>query len=124
MSEVHKCSYQGQQLASIEYIIYYEPEGASREDDQTLVDRPAFYEVPVVCDAPYFPEGVAARLLAAPASPSPANEHVPVLSSQCYYSGRGVPGRQTGMVFKFMLSELFNVDQVPMAQLRFNAAFA
>lgn len=124
LSEVHECSYEGQRLASIEYIIYYEPELSSTEDGKASADRPAFYEVPVACDTPFFPAGVAAGLLAAPAKPSAANEHVPVLSSQCYYSGRGVSGRQTGMVFKFMLSDMFNVDKVPMVQLRFNATFA
>lgn len=120
-SELHECGYEGQLLATIEYIIYYEP-GTTADDGGE--DRPGFYEVPNACEAPWLPEDVAAGLLGAEARPSAANAHLPILSSQCLYSSRGTSARGTGMVFKFMLSDMFNVDKVPMMQLRFNASFA
>jgi hypothetical protein len=118
LSEVHNCSYESEMLATIEYIIYYEP-GA---DD--TADRPAYFEVPSACDAPYFPDAVAAGVLNSEAKRSAASEHVPMLSSQCLYSSRGTTPRSTGLVFKFMLSDMFNVAKVPGMQLRFNATFA
>jgi len=120
-SEVHECGYDNQLLATIEFIIYYEPGSAPDSDGS---DRAKFDEVPNACNAPWLPTDTAAGLLAAEARPSAANEHIPILTSQCLYSGRGTSARGTGMVFKFMLSDMFNVDKLEPLQLRFNASFA
>ncbi len=118
LSEVHECRYDNEMLTTIEYIIYYEPKA------DKAPDRVSYNEVPVACDEPYLAETAAAGLLNAEAKRSAASEHVPILSSQCFYSSRGTSARETGLVFKFMLSDMFNVAKVPSMQLRFNATFA
>lgn len=117
-SEAHECAYQGQLVATIEYIIYYEP-GSGATDD-----RPHLDELPDTCAWPFLTEEVAGGLLDADVKRSVASEHLPILSSQCFYSSRGTSAREAGMVLKFMLSDMFNVQKVPSMQLNFNATFA
>ncbi len=125
LSEVHECSYRDQRLSSIEYIIYYEPESSPAPADSEQPADQFFLELPNACASPYLTEAKAARLLGADrVKPSAANEHIPTFASQCIYSARSGPARQVGFNYKFMLSEMFDVDTVEMQQLQFNATFA
>lgn len=122
-SEVHDCAYQGQRLSTVEYLIYYEP-GAGAGAGSGTADG-YFPELPDACGAPYLTETVAMGMLnARQISSSAANEHIPTFWSQCIRSGRDVVGRQVGYVFKYMLSDMFDVDRVERRQLEFNATFA
>ena len=124
-SEVHRCSYQGQPLVNIEYIIYYEPDSPAAGASDAEVADAYFPEVPPACGQPFLSEDKARRLLdAVQVKPSAANEHLPQLQSQCLYSARGGPGRQVGYVYKFMLSDMFDVDKLDPMQVQFNATFA
>lgn len=118
LSEVHECSYQGALVSTIEYIIYYEP-GSS-----ATADRPALEEIPHACESPFLTLAVARNLLDAEAKRIAASERVPTLVSQCLYSARGASAREVGLVLKFMLSDMFGVENVSHQQLRFNATFA
>ena len=121
-SEVHQCSYLGEPVANIEFMLSYEPgvggPGSGDEADQY------FPEVPNACSDPYLTEQTAAGLLrSSTANKHAASEHVPALQSQCIYGAGSNPG-QVGYVFKFMLSDMFDVDKLSEQQLDFNATFA
>lgn len=121
-SEVHHCSYLGEPVATIEFMIYYEPgvggPGSDDEADQY------FPEVPDACSSPYLTEQTASGLLrSSTARKHAASEHIAALQSQCIYGAGSKPG-QVGYVFKFMLSDMFDVDKVEEMQLDFNATFA
>ena len=123
LSEVHECSYAGEPVATIEFIIYYEPgvggPGSGDEADQY------FPEVPDACSHPYLTEDTASALLQATGvRRHAASEHIPSLQSQCIYGAAGGQKGQVGYVFKFMLSDMFDVDQLPAQQIEFNATFA
>lgn len=122
-SEVHDCSYLGEKVATIEFMIYYEPEvGGDGPGDNA--DR-YFSEVPDACSSPYLTQATAAGLLRATAARKhAASEHIPVLQSQCLYGAAGGQKGQVGYVFKFMLSDMFDVDKLSPQQLDFNASFA
>ncbi|NND36572.1 MAG: hypothetical protein HKN81_05485 [Gammaproteobacteria bacterium] len=123
-SEVHECAYQGQRLTNIEYIIYYEPGTASAQNAGQPADR-LFPEAPLACGAPHLTEQKAGGLLGAQkVKPSAANEHIPKIWSQCIYSAKQGPARQVGFVYKFMLSDMFDVDKLAAQQVQFNATFA
>jgi len=123
-SEVHTCTYQGELLVSFEYIIYYEPGTAAPAGEQQQAAQ-QFPEVPLACSAPYLTDGRARGILSAEqVKPSVANEHLPDLQSQCIYSARGGTPRQVGYVYKFMLSDMFDVDRLDPMQVEFNATFA
>jgi hypothetical protein len=126
LSEVHECSYQGENLATIKYVIYYEP-------DRTDVPNPAasgnerrtFEEVPHACSAPYLTEQRAQNVLGElRVQSNAANEHVPQLQSQCIRSTRPAPARQVAYLYKFMLSDQFDVRRIDPMQVQFNASFA
>ena len=124
-SEVHECTYRGERLATIEYIIYYEPEPTPAQDDGAKRAKQLFPETPNACSAPYLTADKARGLLGDQrVKPSAANEHVPQLQSQCIYSAKQGPARQVGYVYKFMLSDMFNVDKLAPQQVQFNATFA
>ncbi len=123
LSEVHDCAYGGDRVATIEFIIYYEPgvggSGAGDEADQY------FAEVPNSCSNPYLTEDTASALLQATgARRHAASEHLPVLQSQCIYGAAGGQKGQVGYVFKFMLSDMFDVNRLSAQQIEFNATFA
>jgi hypothetical protein len=125
LSEVHECTYRGERLSSIEFIIYYEPESSSAPADGGQTADQYFQEVPNACASPHLTEATALGLLGAErVQPSAASEHIPTFTSQCIYSARSGTARQVGFNYKFMLSEMFDVDTVEMQQLQFNATFA
>ncbi|MEJ2604343.1 MAG: hypothetical protein P8172_13830, partial [Gammaproteobacteria bacterium] len=76
------------------------------------------------CADPYLTERRAAGLLnASGARQRAGTEHIPTFWSQCLYGASdGTPGR-VGYVFKFMLSDLYDVDKVDREQITFNATF-
>lgn len=120
-SEAHACSYQGELLASIEYIIYYEPGSAGGPPPAGRY----LAETPNACGAPHLTEARARGLLdATSVQPGAANEHLPKLQSQCSYGARQGSARQVGFVYKFMLSDMFDVDKLEPMQVQFNATFA
>ena len=125
LSEVHRCQYQGRQLVDFEYIIYYEPDTVPPAVAGTQPAEPLFPELPNACGAPHLTEPKARGLLGAErVKPSVANEHLPELQSQCIYSAKDEPPRQLGFVYKFMLADMFDVDELDPLQLQFNATFA
>jgi len=65
-SEVHDCSYLGEKVATIEFMIYYEPE-VGGEGPGDNADR-YFSEVPDACSSPYLTQATAAGLLRATAA--------------------------------------------------------
>lgn len=78
--------------------------------------------VPDACG--YLTEEVASNTLRRQARPLPSNEHIPVFYSQCEYSAPGEGRRALRFVFKFMVKEMFDADQLAPEQLDFNAGFA
>lgn len=123
LSEVHECSYAGELVATIEFIIYYEP-GVGGPGSGDEADR-YFVEVPNACSDPYLTDTTASALLRATgARRHAASEHVPILQSQCIYGAAGGQKGQVGYVFKFMLADMFDVDRLPAKQIEFNATFA
>lgn len=120
-SEVHHCSYRGERVATIEFIIHYEPGAGGAGEDAA----PRFPEVPNACSDPYLTEDTAESLLRASAvRRHAATEHIPVLQSQCIYGAAAGGSGQVGYVFKFMLSDMFDVDRLSTQQVDFNATFA
>ena len=122
LSEVHDCTYLGEPLATIEYIIAYEPGvGGPKNGSETAHQ---FSEVPNACANPYLTRDTAVGLLNSQrVNVNPTAEHVPSLQSQCRYGARGDPG-SVSYVFKFMLSDMFDLDKVLEQQVDFNATFA
>lgn len=125
LSEVSECSYRGARLATIEFMLYYEPDTGppAGAGSTSGMPEPYFAEIPNACD--YLSESLARNLMRVEkVRAGAANEHIPTFWSQCTYSGKGVAGRNAGFVFKFMLYELFDVARLEPAQLDFNASFA
>lgn len=123
LSEVHECVYGDAPVATIEFIIYYEPgPGGPAVGGEAA---PYFAEVPSACSSPHLTEDMAKGLLRAEAvRQHVASEHIPSRQSQCVYRGAsGHPG-QVGYVLKFMLSDMFDVDRLSEQQIDFNATFA
>ena len=52
-----------------------------------------------------------------------ASEHIPTFWSQCLYRATGGGRGRVGYVFKFMLSDMYDVDKVDRRQIIFNATF-
>ncbi len=124
-SEVHKCSYQGEMLVNMEYMLYYEPGTVVAQAGAGQTADPQFPEVPLACASPYLTEAKARGLLnVTEVKPSAANEHIPELQSQCIYSGASGQVGQVGYVYKFMLADMFDVDKLEPMQVEFNATFA
>lgn len=128
LTEVHKCSYQGQLLTTVEFIVTYEPgtsaapAAATGRGPAPGIDEPYFDEIPNACS--YLTEAQAGWLLQVNRvqDGGAANEHIGDLWSQCTYSGIGAAHRTIGYVFKFMLYKLFDVDTLSPMQVTFNAA--
>jgi hypothetical protein len=51
------------------------------------------------------------------------DEHIDDLWSQCRYSNIVAPNKTVGFIFKFMLYDLYDVDNLSPMQLTFNATF-
>lgn len=119
---MHDCSYLGERVATIEFMISYEPNvGGPGSSDEAVQHFP---EVPNACPGPYLTEQTAAGLLCSgTVTNHVASEHIPSLESQCIYDAGSKPGH-VGYVFKFMLSDMFDVEKVEEQQLDFNATFA
>ncbi len=122
-AEVHECAYRGELLTTIEFLIYYEPgtgaAGAGAGDTDAY-----FPETPDACSDPYLTERTAEGLLNAPSvRRHAASEHIPTFWSQCLYGATGGGRGRVGYVFKFMLSDMYDVDKVERQQLIFNATF-
>lgn len=129
LTEVHECTYQGEPLTTIEYIVTYEPSmnptPVASSGPAPGIHEPYFDEIPDSCMRPYLTEATAGRLMNAQRiQEGSANEHIVNLWSQCTYHSIGAPIKTVRFVFKFMLYELFDVDKLSTSQLRLNATFA
>lgn len=124
-TEVHECAYRGDRLTTIEFLIYYEPGTGIAAAGGAGDADPYFPETPDACSDPYLTERTAAGLLNAPsARKHAASEHIPTFWSQCLYGATGGGHGRVGYVFKFMLSDMYDVDKVDRRQIIFNATFA
>ena len=127
ITEVHECSYSGASLATIEYIISYEPSAnpAPRPGGgpDPSIDEPFIEEVPQACD--YLTHDLATRWVRDEdvQNNSTADMHVPNLQSLCMYTAIHAAARDARIQFKFHLYDLFNVEKIAPMQLLFNATF-
>jgi len=125
LAEVHECSYQGELVSTVEFLIYYEPGTGIAAGDAAGDADLYFPETPDACSDPYLTERTAEGLLNAPSvRRHAASEHIPTFWSQCLYGATGGGRGSVGYVFKFMLSDMFDVDKVDRRQIIFNATFA
>lgn len=118
LSEVHRCSYRGEPFASIEYMLWFEPEYAA-----AVSVEPVFEEVPDACGLTVEPGEGGLYSLGQPSHDDPRVEHIPMLQSHCIFKTGGGSPRYAGFLFKFMLYELFDVANLDPVRLNFNATF-
>ena len=127
LTEVHECAYLGKPLATIEYIISYEP---STEPAPPVasgpnpdIDEPYSFGVPDACN--YLTADLAHQWAQEDVLPfTGAIEHMPILRSHCAYFGKEDGTKRARMEHKYHLYELFDVENRTPAQLAFHAAFA
>ncbi|WP_405226699.1 hypothetical protein [Lentisalinibacter sediminis] len=125
LAEVHQCAYQGELVSTVEFLIYYEPGTGIAAGDAPGDADPYFPETPNACSDPYLTERTAEGLLNAPSvRKHAASEHIPAFWSQCLYGATGGGRGSVGFVFKFMLSDMFDVDKLDRRQIIFHATFA
>ena len=127
LTEVHRCSYLGEPLASIEYIISYEPSMAppttSSNDRSADIDEPFLPGVPNACN--YLTEDLSGMWIRHDVRRyDGAIEHLPILRSHCAWLGEDDLGKIAKMEHKFHLYELFDVENLRRDQLLFHATFA
>lgn len=122
LSEVHECSYQEALLMTIEFMHYYEPE--TTDDNVTNSGKRHISVLPDACNVPHLSTKKAMRLLNSEVRKHVASEHIPTLWSQCIYKRTSGKHREMSVVYKFMLSDMFDVNRVEPQQLMFNATFA
>lgn len=127
LTEVHECVYQDKPLATIEYIISYEPstepvpvvKGGPNPD----IDEPYSFGVPDACN--YLTADLAHVWAKEDVQPYlGAIEHMPILRSHCAYWGVDDSRSRARIEHKYHLYELFDVDTLRPDQLAFHAAFA
>ncbi|HZX22670.1 MAG TPA: hypothetical protein VFF18_03975 [Woeseiaceae bacterium] len=124
LAEVHQCAYQGELVSTVEFLIYYEPGTGIGAGDAGGDSDPYFAETPNACSDPYLTERTAEGLLNAPSvRKHAASEHLPTIWSQCLYGATGGGRGSVGYAFKFMLSDMYDVDKVERRQIVFNATF-
>ena len=131
LTEVHDCSYLGERLTTIEYIITYEPSmnpatsiptGPVNKGPHPDVDEPYIEEVPDACL--YLTPDVASEWVRDSDIQDNHGEHTPFFRSLCWYSAIHAAERNARFQFSFQLYDLFDIDNLPEAQLIFNATFA
>jgi len=131
LTEVHKCSYLGELLATIEYIVTYEPSmdpaasvptGPARSGPHPDVDEPYIDEIPEAC--PYLPPGVASEWVRDDDIQNNPSEHLPILRSHCWYSAIHAADRNARLEFRFQLYDLYDIERLSREQLIFHATFA
>jgi hypothetical protein len=131
LTEVHECSYRGERLTTIEYIITYEPslnpaaslptattDGGPHPD----VDEPYIDEVPDACL--YLTPGVAMEWVRDGDIQNNHGEHFPIFRSLCWYSAIHAAERNAQLEFRFQLYDLYDIEKISRPQLIFNATFA
>lgn len=131
LTEVHECTYLGAPLATIEYLITYEPSadpsanpaGWAGDDPHKKIDEPYSKGVPNACN--YLTQDLANLWVQAPVLEYiGANEHMPILRSHCAWYGEEDLALGARMEHKYHLYELFDVDMRSRDQLLFHATFA
>ncbi|MCW8869281.1 MAG: hypothetical protein OQK49_01145 [Proteobacteria bacterium] len=122
LSEVHECSYQGSPLMAIEFMHYYEPE--THDNNDKPGNKKRIDTIPNACKEPHLSEVKAKNILNTEVKKHVASEHIPTLWSQCIYNRKSGQHREISFVYKFMLSDMFDVNRVEPQQLHFNATFA
>ena len=131
ITEVHACSYRGELLATIEYIITYEPSAIPVASSPTAptsdgphpdVDEPYIDEVPDACL--YLTDGVAMEWVRDGDVQNNHGEHTPFYRSLCWYSAIHAAERNAKLQFSFQLYDLYDIEKISQPQLIFNATFA
>ena len=127
VSELHECTINGEPLASIEYIIVSEPptelaifnSGAAG----TEIEEARSLGVPNACN--YLDQDLASLWVGATAELEIRGaEHIPDLRSMCSYAHIRNPAKVARIEHKYHVYELFDVGNLNIMQLSFNAAFA
>lgn len=127
LTEVHECSYSGASLATIEYIITYEPSAnpAPRPSGgpDPSIDEPFIEEVPKACN--YLTRELAVTWVRDEdvQNNTSADMHVPNLQSLCMYTAIHAAERDARIQFKFHLYDFFDVEKLAPMQLLFHATF-
>lgn len=131
VSEVHECWYQGELLATIEYIITYDPSTRPPVSSESAVPGATGVvkvdEIPHACGAMESDVGDDAELPWVsynPTRPHRRDEHVADLVSQCWYTSKQTPVKEVAIYYKFVLLDLFDVDNLSEMQLKFHATFS
>ena len=127
LSEVHECTYLGEPLATIEYIIRYEPTAGSGPvvagGPHPDLDEPYATGVPDACN--YLTKGLGSLWLKDEVYRyESVIEHMPILRSHCAYTAANDAGSIARIEHKFHVHDLFDVEQLSPDQLLFHAAFA
>lgn len=128
LTEVHECSYLGAPLATIEYIITYEPSAnpAPRPSGgpNPAIDEPFIGEVPRACL--YLTPDIASGWVrdAEIQDGGSANEHLPILRSHCQYTAIHAAERDARLELRYQLYDLYNVEKLSRAELVLHATFA
>jgi hypothetical protein len=124
---VHDCSYSGERLATIEYIISYGPSAnpvpqRSAGPDPSI-NEPFIEEVPQACN--YLTRDLASTWVrdADVQNNASPDMHVPDLQSLCMYTAIHAAERDARIQFKFHLYDFFDVENIAPMQLLFNATF-
>jgi hypothetical protein len=127
LTENHECTYLGEPLVNIEYIISYEPPPELapmvKRDPNSTYEEPHLPGVPNACD--YLKQDLASMWIRdSVRSYEDANEHMPILRSHCAWFAKDDSSKIAKMEHKFHLYELFDVERLNPMQLAFHAAFA
>lgn len=128
LTEVHECVYLGKRLATIEYIISYEPSPelapfAPGDPNDTTIDEPYSFGVPDACN--YLTQHLAKMWVEDDVSLYlDATEHLPNLRSHCSWFVEDDLEKIAKIEHKYHLYELFDIRKLNRMQLSFHAAFA
>jgi hypothetical protein len=129
LTEVHDCTYQGERLATIEFIVIYEPEtgSASAAIAASASSGPASgIELPYIAEIPNSCHDLtdtkaASMLQVESVQGSTSNEHVANLSSTCSFTSTQAPFRTVLYLYKFMPYDMFDSNTLSKQQMVFNA---
>ncbi len=128
LSEVHECTFIGEPVVSIEYIIVYEPPPelqifARSDPTQPRAEEPHSTYLPGACR--YLDADLASIWVGGSVERyEDAIEHMPNLRSHCAYFRPEDLTKRARIEHKYHLYELFDVEKRNAMQLAFHAAFA
>jgi len=127
VTEVHECTYLGQPLATIEYIMSWEPDQQisplPEGEPVARGDQPYLPGVPKACE--YLTEDLASVWTGGTVQAMvAANEHFPILRSHCGYDSIIDPRQRARIEFRFRPSNMFDMDKLSPLELKMAAAFS